>query len=268
MTNWDEIYDRIINRGPSSETLFEVLSRLKASGHLTRVVQECIRALASYPDNIPLRHLLAETYFELDLLSQAEAEVEKVTTRLDDLASAYKLHANIYHRQKRDEDSARALKVYLAHRPDDADALHLLERVGEALQEPAPEPAAVEGPPPAFHEAASEGPLSSAEGLGEGSPISEGEAFPEIATPTLAEIYFSQGQIPEAVNTYEMVLAQDPEDERSRQRLDELKAMVSAAPLMKAKGVDKKRVGKEKMIAILEAWLAGIRKMSGNAMPR
>ncbi|MFH1122053.1 MAG: tetratricopeptide repeat protein [Pseudomonadota bacterium] len=264
MTNWDDLYDRIIDHGPSSETLFVVLSGMKESGQLKRAVQECIRALAIFPDDIPIRQLLAKTYFEMGLLSQAEAEVEKVISRFDDLCDAYKLQANIYYRQKRNQESADALRIYLAHRRDDEDALQLLETLGATQETHAPKPAAVEEVPPEFLKATGEEAGPQIETAGEGSPISNGEAFPEIATPTLAEIYFSQGQIPEAINTYEMVVAQNPEDEQSRQRINELKTMVSAKPAMEAQKRDREREIKERMIAVLEAWLAGIRKMSRN----
>jgi len=262
MTNWDDLYDRIIDHGPSSETLFVVLSGMKESGQLKRVVQECIRALAIFPDDIPIRQLLAKTYFEMGLLSQAEAEVGKVISQFDHLFNAYKLQAEIYYSQKRNQESANALRIYLACQPDDEDALRLLETLGATQESQAPEPTAVEEVPTEFREATGEEASPQIETADEGSPISDAEAFPEIATPTLAEIYFNQGQIAEAINTYEMVVAQNPGDERSRQRINELKTMVSAKPAMEAQKRDREREIKERMINVLEAWLAGIRKMS------
>ena len=48
-----------------------------------------------------------------------------------------------------------------------------------------------------------------------------------IATPTLAEIYVSQGLIQQAVDVLKRVLERDPDDKRVRQRLDELKNIAS-----------------------------------------
>jgi tetratricopeptide (TPR) repeat protein len=261
MTNWDELYDHIINHAPSPGTIFVLLSKLKETGDRKRVIQECIRALASCPDDIPIRRLLAETYFEMGLLSQAEAEIEKVVTRLDDLVSAYKLQASTYHNQKRDQEAANALKIYLAHRPDDEDAFHLLGMLEIGKKRLAPEPIVVEQGPLQPQITMDKGPHPVEKTTAEESPISEAEAFPEIATPALAEIYFNQGQIPEAIHTYEMVVAKNPDDERSMQRMKELKALEPAEPVMAAKKVDKEREITERMITILEGWLAGIRKI-------
>ena len=45
---------------------------------------------------------------------------------------------------------------------------------------------------------------------------------PPIMTPTLAEIYASQGLISEAVSVLKQILKQDPEREEVRRRLDDL----------------------------------------------
>jgi cytochrome c-type biogenesis protein CcmH/NrfG len=97
------------------------------------------------------------------------------------------------------------------------------------------------------------------QGIVEEAPAQEEEP-PEIATPTLAQIYFEQGQIEEAINTYEMIITQDPEDEFSKRRLEELQAMIA-----EEKGLHAVRQKKEKMIAILESWLANIRDQFNTA---
>lgn len=86
--------------------------------------------------------------------------------------------------------------------------------------------------------------------------------LPEITTPTLAEIYFNQGLVQDAINTYEKVIIKNPQDRRSYQRLQEIKADAPAmvASKAKAKGQNKKK--KEKLISILDDWLDKIRKIS------
>ena len=95
------IYERILAQGPSKETIHIILSKMKEEGLLARVIQECIRALATHPDDIKIRLLLAETYLELGLLSQAEREFEGVAVQLDPFSSVYKRLGEIYGRQER-----------------------------------------------------------------------------------------------------------------------------------------------------------------------
>ena len=252
MTAFDDLYSEILCSGPSPGTLFLVISKLKQEGQLKRVIQECIKALDIYPFDIPIRQLLARSYFESGLLSQAEAELGRITTQVDEIIPLYKLQAEIFSRQGREEEAVEAMKLYLAHRPDDPEAIDFLERLKQVKEIPIIEP------PPAVEEI----PAPVEKPIEEEPETVEEKILPDIATPTLAEVCFKQGQIKEAIYIYEKVVAQNPEDENSRQRLEELKAAVLAETGVDAKEVDRAKEKKRKMIAILEAWLDNIREMS------
>jgi tetratricopeptide (TPR) repeat protein len=288
MTDYDRLLGEILDRGPSSETLGLVLGELKNLGHTRKVIQECLRALQHHPDDLPLRLILAEAYFDEGLFSQAEAEIEKVTSRMDRYASAYRLQAEIYRTQKRGDEAIHSLKTYLALRPQDAAALDLLKEMEIPQGAPAPEAApvqeeiaepapgiAVEPPAPEETE-----PLAVEKERPE-FPLEE-EVLSEIATPTLAEVYVNQGQLQEAISIYEKVVAQNPEDRASVTRVQELRTMLEAeAPLQEIElpaieaepllpeaelpppeeTTPKAKQKKQKTIAILESWLANIRKM-------
>ncbi len=271
MTDYDQLLGEILDRGPSSETLCLVLAELKRAGHTRKVIQQCIRALQHHPEDLPLRLILAEAYFEEGLLSQAEAELETAAFQMDRYASTYLLRAEIYRNQRRNDEALRSLNIYLAHRPQDEKALDLLKDLGTPqaappaetapVQEEILEPAVVEAPePPALKPVE---PLAlEEEEKPEFGP--EEEALPEIATATLAEVYVNQGEIQEALSIYEKVVAQNPEDQASIKRIQELKTMrvVDAPPVEEAQEVPRAKQKKEKTIAILESWLANIRKMS------
>ncbi len=237
METADDSWSQIIASGASPGTLFFVFSKMKKDGQLERVIQGCLKALDFYPYDIHIRQLLAKAYFEKDLIAQAEAELEKVTALIADLIPSYKLQAEIFKRGGKREEAFEALKLYLAHRPEDREALHLIETLRPAEE------------------------TSIAEPQTDIEEVTE-EVFPEIATPTLAEIYFNQGQIGEAIDTYEKVLDQHPEDERCRQRLEELKAIEAADTDTGDKKDDMAMQKNKKMIAILETWRANIQKMS------
>lgn len=250
MANSDELYTRILADGPSPKTLFHLLSNLKKEGQLRRVIQESLKALNAYPNDIHIRRLLAETYFEAGLVSQAEAELERVSALIGDFTDTYKLQAQIYMKQKRKQEATRSLELYLAHRPDDQDALDFLKTLTPEQETP------VQDLQPPVEEIPAE---PEKQDMVEEAPAAEEEP-PEIATPTLAQIYFEQGQIEEAINTYEMIIAQDPEDEFSKRRLEELQTMIA-----EEKALKQVRQKKEKMIAILESWLANIRDQFNTA---
>ena len=223
---------------------------------MARVIQECLKALNICPNDIPIRKLLAESYFEAGLLSQAESELEKINSQIDDLIPVYRLQAEIYGRQRRTKEAMTAMEVYLAHRPDDEDALRLRDTWKPSEIVPTTEPkATIEEVAPTIEEVEE----SETESYEDESP-------PEIATSRLAEIYFDQGQIHEAIAIYEKVLAQNPEDEHSMKRINELKNMMAPGESREDKRPDKIRQKKEKMIAILEAWLANIKEKANTPL--
>ncbi|MGD9038338.1 MAG: tetratricopeptide repeat protein [Desulfobacteraceae bacterium] len=250
MANTDELYTRILADGPSPKTLFHLLSNLKKEGQLRRVIQESLKALNAYPNDIHIRRLLAETYFDAGLISQAEAELERVSALIRDLTDTYKLQAEIYMKQNRKEEAIRCLELYLAHRPDDQMALDFLSSLVPKEEAPIQEPSPhIEGT-----DAKSE-----KQEVPQVAPSPEEEP-PETAMSSLAETYVEQGQIQEAIDTYEMIVALHPEDEFSRGRLEELKGIIAEQGAIEVEHRGEVREKKEKIIAILELWLASIRE--------
>ncbi|MBW1914737.1 MAG: tetratricopeptide repeat protein [Deltaproteobacteria bacterium] len=236
----NDLLNKILHNGPSQATLFLILSRMRDEGHLEEVIRECEKALDLYPDAIRIRQLLAEVCIEAGQISKAESELESITSDIDKLAPSYRMLSNLYNRQKKQEESARAQRLYIAHRPDDQEAIDLLETLQP--QEPSLE--------------LDEEPETETE-------IAEAADLPEIATSTLAEIYFNQGQIPEALETYERVVSRNPDDNRARQRLEELKRTLEPEEPVEANGKKERiRIKKEKMISVLEKWLAKLREQS------
>jgi tetratricopeptide (TPR) repeat protein len=265
MINGNDLYQQILESGPSSGTLLVVLSKLKQEGEWKRLVQECIRALNIHPQDITIRRLLAEAYLETGFLTQAEAEWEKVTKQMDELASAYKHLATLYHRGKREEEAIKALTLYLAHRPDDQEAQQLLEELKTLPEaEPAEQESPVEAAAPVYEEAGPETGEDVEEEVEEVASPPERKDTPEIATSTLAELYYAQGQTHEAIRTYEKVVAENPGDARAQARLEELKAPTPPQAVVQR---DKERERKEKMIALLEKWLSNIQEGMKDAMP-
>ncbi len=244
MAETDNVLDEILNHGPSADSISIVLTRMKKEGRLSEVVQECIKFLRVYPDNIRLRIILAEAYMGIGFIGLAGAELEKVTSMIENLIPAYKSLAEIYAKQRRLTEAADTLKLYLAHCPGEPEALKLLEEM---------RPASVSG----------EAPLKAEELLDDVVPgLDEPrDALVDFATPTIAELYYAQGKLSAAISTYEKVISSNPDDSESLKRLIELKGMAPEEPGPEGKEKDDLHARTEKLITILEEWLPKIKEI-------
>jgi tetratricopeptide (TPR) repeat protein len=256
MDDLERLLEAILKSDPSPGVLLLVLQEQKAAGRTGSVIMHCRKALRSHPDHYGLRILLAEALLESGLAGRASDELEMVTRGVDDRAKAYSMLAKAYERQGRNEDAAGCLDVYLAHYPSDREALLALER----LRPPVPEAPA------------------------ETPEAPDDDTAVEIATHTLAELYFNQGQIRAAMDTYLKILAGNPEDSKASRRLKELQQLTGAPPeerggplpsegpategepLEREKPVDPEKRRAEKLIVLLEGWLTRIRE-SGSGGP-
>ena len=240
MAETDNTLDEILNHGPSADSIFIVLARMKKEGRSSEVVQQCIKFLRVYPDDIRLRIILAESYLETGFIGLAEVELEKVRSMIENLIPAYKLLAGIYAKQKRLNETADTLKLYLAHRPAEPEALKLLEEV-----EPADEAQLEVGG-------------QTEDGVVE---VDEKDAVADLATPTIAELYYTQGRLSSAITIYEKVLNDKPDDIESLKRLTELRGLAVEEPKTEGKEKDDLHVRTEKLIRILEEWLPRIKEI-------
>jgi len=227
------LYDEILKNGPSQTTLHIILARIKGEGRVNEVIQWCMEFLRVFPKDIYLRMLLAECYLDLGSVGRAETEFLKVSSMMNDLLPVYARLAKVYTKQKRFVDAAGEAEMFLAHHPDDPEMREILQTVKQA-------------------EDSADGPDEKWTVL----PDDEEKSLVNFATPTIAELYFNQGQLDAAVETYEKVLEKHPDDTVSAERLSQLKAGLEADLSGSAKeshhGVDTQ---KEKLLTILEKWL-------------
>jgi len=109
----------------------------------------------------------------------------------------HKKLAAIYETQHRYEEAISNIRRYLVYFPDDPEALALLEKSLSSIHM---------------------------------APVGEsaGDFFDDLATSTIAEIYFDQGQLDAAVSVYEKLVVKNPHDEKSLVRLQELKALAQS----------------------------------------
>lgn len=241
MRKSNDFIDLVLKQSPSRGTLFLVLNQMKEEGMKGEVIRECIKALNIYPDDIPLRTLLGEAYMEAGFIGQAEMELEKATSDIAVLISAFRLQAGIYAQQGRHEEALVSLNRYLAHNPDDQEALELLERISPAELEPMPlTPEIAEEP----------------------FPDAEKEDSSDAAILDLAEDYHKQGQIEKAIDVYQDLLMKDPSNTTAAERLVELNDQLVAKDTPVVSPADKVTAKKEKLVAILEGWRTKFQELS------
>ena len=131
----------------------------------------------------------------------------------------------------------------------------------------APEPAFVEGPLEAAPEPESK---ASVPGPADDVAIPQSPVADEIETPTMAELYASQGHFDRAVAVYRNLLARNPNETQYRERIEELEMLANAealpkTPVPSAPSPEAVRDGltdesRTKMIGVLSDWLDAIRK--------
>ncbi|UCF72945.1 MAG: hypothetical protein JSW35_00270 [Deltaproteobacteria bacterium] len=162
---------------------------------------------------------MAETYFEKGSIELAEKELEKLCQQIDELSSVFKLRAELFIKEDRTKEAMDSLKLYLAHHSADKDAVQLLSQLSSRRKE---EPSI-------------------------------------LPTSTLAEIYYKQGALEDAIKIYEQTVKAFPDDEKAKIRLNELKEIKEAEkePL-KEKNL--------KLMRVLERWLTDI-EQRGAANP-
>lgn len=250
----NDIFQEILSRSPSPSTIRIILNKLMTEGYYGRVIQEATRAISADPDDVSLMIILAQAYEKAGFLGKAEDMLAQACAKLDSFAMLFKKLAELYARNNRSEDAIEALNKYIAHCPDDEEAAELLRQLQPA------EKAAVLEEEMGEHEAVPPEETTSAS-----SP--EPSSLQELATPTLAEIYFNQGQIEEAISIYESVLERHPEDHEAAKRLEELRALAEQKVHDESLAEeifpqDDTAIRKEKLIAVLSTWLGKIQEMN------
>lgn len=86
-----------------------------------------------------------------------------------------------------------------------------------------------------------------------------------LPTSTLAELYYKQGELDEAIKVYEQVIASSPDDEKAKHRVDELRGVKEGQEGEKevSRSVRERKL---KLLGVLERWLAGVEQRKEAAL--
>ena len=235
MEKSDNLINQILDNGPSLRTVLLLLNEIKSEGRNDEALQECLKAIKTYPDDIYLQCFLAECYLEKGFINRAEVELDKISGKLEELARIHKLQVDLFIEQEKFQEASSCLHKYLAYHPEDKEAIALLSSI----------PAA---------------PMQKIDKVS-GADETIDTARSDLATPTLAEIYFTQGKVKHAITAYESILSKNPDDQASMERLVQLKNILAKEKLAFISSNQLKKKG-QKLIIILEEWLTRIREFN------
>ncbi|MBW1714213.1 MAG: tetratricopeptide repeat protein [Deltaproteobacteria bacterium] len=217
MSASDLLDKEIIDKIETPSASVLLIKLLIEEGRTEIAVKACLKALEIFPDDINIRRLLAETYFSQGHLDLAEIELDRLAYKIGELSSIFKLQAKVFRKEDRLREAIKALELYLAHHKSDKEASQLLSELNSLSQ----------------------------------------EEKPVLPTPTLAEIYYNQGALDEAIRTYQQVLRDSPDDAKSKKRLKALMEIKETGDQGKGtEGIVREQ--KIKFIGILERWLSAI----------
>lgn len=217
MASLEKIINEIVDRIETPKASLLLIKILREEGKTELAIHACHKVLEIFPDDMNIRKFLAETYFEQGNVDLAELELEKLSKDIDELSSIFKLKAEIYKNEDKRKEAKRSIELYLAHHKNDEEAARLLSELS----------------------------------------LSESDEQTALPTPTLAELYFKQGEIERAIKVYEQVVKAAPDDEASQGRLAELEEMEEIeARRESASGIVIEK--KLRLIGILEKWLATV----------
>jgi len=214
----DLLDKEIIDKIETPSASVLLIRLLIEEGRTEIAVKACLKALEIFPDDMNIRKLLAETYFSQGHLDLAEKELEKLAHKIGELSSIFKLQAKVFRKEDRLRETIKALELYLAHHKSDKEAAQLLSELSSPSQ----------------------------------------EEKPILPTPTLAEIYYNQGALDEAIRTYQQVLRDSPDDAKSKKRLKELMQIKEIGDQGKSTEGIVREQKVIKFIGILERWLTAI----------
>jgi tetratricopeptide (TPR) repeat protein len=87
----DKIYEEIKDNIATPKAWLIFAESLKKAGNPERVIMACKKVLEVFPDDMDIRRLLAETYFEQGYDELAEIELERLSRKINQLSPIYKL---------------------------------------------------------------------------------------------------------------------------------------------------------------------------------
>jgi len=295
---WSDIkkYEDTLAKDPRSYCFAPLSELYRKLGLLDDAISTAKRGVEVHPEYIGGYMALGRAYFDKGMRLEARESLEKVAKATPENLLAQKLLSQIYQEEGNIIAAAHALRTLMAFNPEDTEcrfALEALEGSLVARETAAPEEhpavssievatslAVTEDVPPASEWAdtllatAAEATPEGEEEGGKAFTFEEWEETPEaevtdavsayapLPTMTLAALFASQGLRDKALDVYNQILEQEPDNEEAKERIEALRLSVVEARGLEAEvpdttpGLTREAV----ILETLEKWLYSIRR--------
>jgi tetratricopeptide (TPR) repeat protein len=214
---------------PESRSFAPLADAYHRAGRHEEAIELLHNGTARHPDYLSALVLLADCYEALGRVEEADAVFARVLSQEAENVRALEHQAELSLQQGALGNASALVERLQQIDPWDADIRRLAARLQEMpRQPPAPAPPPVAAPRP--------GPPVSGASVQPGPPtheppeVSIPDSTPdELSTLTLAQIYESQGYLQKALNIYERLQRQHPDNVQVAQRLEQLRRRLTGA---------------------------------------
>jgi tetratricopeptide (TPR) repeat protein len=214
---------------PESRSFAPLADAYHRAGRHEEAIELLHNGTARHPDYLSALVLLADCYEALGRVEEADVVFARVLSQESENVRALEHQAELSIQQGALGNASALVEKLQQIDPWDADIRRLAARLQEVPRQPAPPapppPAAPQPGPAAFGASVQPGPPTH-----EPPDVAIPDSTPdELSTLTLAQIYESQGYLQKALNIYERLQRQHPDNVQVVQRLEQLRRRLTGA---------------------------------------
>ncbi|GAB4170383.1 MAG: hypothetical protein Tsb0017_13450 [Geothermobacteraceae bacterium] len=206
-------YTEILAKDPRSTVFVSLAEAYRQLGMLDDALEILDKGIVHLPRFVPGYVARGRILAQKGQLADATVAFEQALAIESDNLPAIKGLARVRYRQGYTDKARALLEKGRSIKPDDPVIIKMLASLGgDAAEtaEPISSEAAREAEPQSEHE------------------VESGGEQPAILTSTLAELYVRQGLLHDAARVYREILRRDPDNQKARQRLVELKQQIES----------------------------------------
>lgn len=214
LSKFEEKYEQILSRDPSSATFIFLAQVLYKQGKVDKAINVLIKGLRYNKKSITGRFLLGKIYYDRWMIEQAKKEFRTVAELAPDNLAACRMLVQIYRSEERHDKALELLRsVYAYHPQDTTIPLEIGELEDEIIRKNNKEREFL---------TAKEGIRSSVESKSVDELISSVKSYDrELFTETMADIYIDQGLYEKACSVLESILDDEPGNITIKRKLEE-----------------------------------------------
>ncbi len=246
----------LLDKTPESRLFVPLAETYLASEQVDEAIQVLSEGIKFHPMFVAARVMLGKVYLEKGAIAEAKEQFEQVIEVAPYNIPSLKGLAAVFRNEGRQDEVKTLYTKILEIDPTDRAAIAFFEGAEDQAVDDNTAASGVEShdqQEPVFNSAEEN---KSAVEVHPDAVADAGQEEPHL-TQTMAALYISQGLVQEAVEIYEKLLKQNPDDQASQLGLE---AALQSLHGNEAEKEDQKTLSVEKKIERLQAWLETIQK--------